>query len=102
MKSKLQKTLKKVMVIVILVTTIMGNVSTARAADPYLTGGKFNKSNLNYYIDTTPSSSEVPAVFVSVNLKNAIVNAFSTWNTVMSAYSKNYHLHLLQAKAMQI
>lgn len=85
MKGKLQK----VMVLVMLISIIIGNVSTASAADPYLTGGKFNKSNLTYYIDTTPSSSDVPAVFDSVNLYNAIENAFSMWNTIMSSYSIN-------------
>jgi hypothetical protein len=71
MKIKLQKTLQKVMVLVIMVNAIIGNVSSASAADPYLLGGKFNKTNLTYYISSTPSASDVPAIFVSYTLDTA-------------------------------
>jgi predicted Zn-dependent protease len=89
MKIKLQKTLQKVMVLVIMVNAIIGNVSSASAADPYLLGGKFNKTNLTYYISSTPSASDVPAIFVSYTLDTAIDTAFFRWNTYMNAYNIN-------------
>ena len=78
-----KKLIKKLIVMVILSVTLIGNVASASAADPYLTGSKFNKSSLYYYVELTPSRPDVPEVFNIITLDSSISSAFLSWNSKM-------------------
>lgn len=85
----MKRMMKKFIVLLTLIGIMSGNLLHASAAsDPYLTGYKWNKTNLTYYVDTTPSPG-VPSIFSIIVLEPAIHDTFSTWNIYLSAYEIN-------------
>lgn len=83
----MRKSFKKLFVALLLVCAILvvNNGTRAFAAsDVFLTGYKWNKTTITYYIDRTPTSSDL-AVWIP-NFVDAIVSAATLWNIYLADY----------------
>lgn len=82
----MRKSIKKLMMVIVLICAVLvvNHPHAFAATDPYLTGYKWTKSNLTYYIDRTPTSSNL-SVYIPL-LVQAIEGAEFMWNIYLNDY----------------
>lgn len=86
----MKRLFKKLIVFMTVISILTGaNVSYLSAAtNPYLTGSKFNKYALKYYIDTTPTMTNLPPDKEEDYLywNSDIQSAFNMWDSIIETY----------------
>lgn len=88
----MKRLFKKLVVFMTAICILTGaSVSYVSAATTtsYFTGSKFNKHTLKYYIDTTPTMTDIPDDKEDNYLywNSDIQSAFNMWNSIMEIYS---------------
>lgn len=85
--------IKKIFTIITLFSILCISATNVNASSNYLTGYKWNKSQLTCYISTTPYAPDVPATKY-FNWKTNIITCIGSWNNSLNQNNVNLSFNI--------